>query len=85
MGNNDQQVRYSTFRVFTVDYRPGERSEQHTDRRPRISFVLHGQLREEAYGREESASAGSLVLKPGDAMPQNRKYGYLCPTFANRC
>lgn len=74
MGNHFQTVRFATFRVFTLDYAPGERSARHTDRRPRISIVLNGQLREEVYGQEAFASAGSLVLKPGDA-PHRNEYG----------
>lgn len=57
--------------VFDGAYPPGHRFEPHTDGRPRISVVLRGAVKEEARGREEVASAASVVVKPADVRHRN--------------
>jgi len=57
--------------VFDGVYPPSHRFEPHTDGRPRVSVVLRGAVTEEACGREEVASAASVVVKPADVRHRN--------------
>lgn len=56
-----------------VDYQYGavEKSEFHTDKYPKISIVLGGQLEEKTIGANISASPMSVVVKPPDARHAN--------------
>lgn len=56
-----------------VDYQYGavEKSEFHTDKYPKISIVLGGQLEEKTMGANVSASPMSVVVKPPDALHAN--------------
>lgn len=52
------------FRVRRIDYPPGYRQPPHAHESTGITLVLAGEFRETAYGREEQASALSVVVKP---------------------
>jgi AraC-like DNA-binding protein len=47
--------------VSLYEYCPGERHAPHTDRHPRVSFLLRGRYREDA-------DRGSVCMRPGDVL-----------------
>lgn len=57
-------VRGDGFRVQQVDYAPGYRQAPHAHDTNGVTLVLAGGFRETARGREEDASALSVVVKP---------------------
>lgn len=56
------------FRVGQVDYAAGYRQAPHAHEKTGITLVLAGKLRETARGREEYASALSVVVKPAGTL-----------------
>jgi AraC family transcriptional regulator len=52
------------FCVSEVDYAPGWRQPAHAHESTGVTLVLAGGFRETAFGREESASSLSVVVKP---------------------
>jgi AraC family transcriptional regulator len=67
-----QSPEYNKIKLGHYHYPPHFRYSLHNDRIPRISIVLSGQVQETAAGREEWASAASLVFKPADLAHANR-------------
>lgn len=57
-------IRGAGFEVRQVDYAPGYRQAPHAHDTTGITLVLDGSFRETAHGREEEASALSVVVKP---------------------
>jgi AraC family transcriptional regulator len=60
----------------TSGYQANQRIAVHADVRPRLSIVVAGQLQETVGRRHEFAAAGSLVIKPGHVLHEN-KFGPL--------
>ncbi len=57
--------------VVDAVYPAGHRYPYHCDGHLRVSIVLGGALGEEARGQEATASAASVVVKPGDVRHRN--------------
>ncbi|PHN07161.1 helix-turn-helix domain-containing protein [Flavilitoribacter nigricans] len=64
--------RFSQLRLLDYEYDPGERTDFHKDRIPRISILLRGQLQERLQTQEAWASPMSVVIKPADALHANQ-------------
>ena len=63
---------FSSIRLIDYSYPPDHTYFPHTDRFPKISILLSGQVQETAVGKEEWASTTSVVFKPNDIKHSNR-------------
>lgn len=67
-----RQARGPGFRVIEVDYAPGWRQPAHAHDYTGVTLVLAGGFLETACGREESATALSVVVKPAGVVHADR-------------
>lgn len=65
------QRHFDGFSLVDYRYPPAVRSDYHTDRYPKISIVLGGQLEERIKKSDVQASPMSVVVKPNDAVHAN--------------
>ncbi len=60
-----------TIRFYDFHYGPHQKFPLHVDKKPRISIVLNGKVKERAGRTEIFGEASSVVIKPGEVLHDN--------------
>ena len=71
MTKNQHRLRFDRFTVEDSEYPPFLHMAPHTDKLPRISIILDGDLRETHGSQSINATRGCLVIKPGHVIHEN--------------
>jgi len=71
MISNQHKLSFDRFTVEDSEYPPFLHMAPHTDKLPRISIILDGELQESHGSQSINATRGSLVIKPNHVIHEN--------------